>query len=127
MTESKSYLKCLVNQAINEVDIGINTVISLKEKKEDKSEQRMSVFTQISFDAYKLDIYNKAQIFGGLNLSAKDLVGLKVIDANETDESAELVFENGYKFIIDLGSEGNGSDPEAMCLQGPNNLIVVWD
>lgn len=127
MTEDKSYLKYLVGQTITNIEVDINTVVSLKEKKADQSQQTMSVYTQIYFEEYRLDVYNKTEIIGEINISIKDLVGLKVIDANETDEIAELVLDNGNQFIIDLRDEAYSTDPEAMCLHGPNNLIVVWN
>ena len=43
------------------------------------------------------------------------------------DEYADLLFDNGFRFIVDLRDEAYSGDPEAMCLNGPNNLIVVWD
>ena len=127
MAENKSYLKYLIGKIVKDISVDINSVYSLKKKKEDKSEHQMSVYTQFYFDDYRLDVYNKSEIIGGLNINSKDLVGLKVIETNETDERVELVFDNGYIFIIDLRDEAFSSDPDAMCLEGPNNLIVVWN
>jgi len=127
MINNKSYLKNLIGQSIKNIDVDINTVVSLKEKKDDRPDQLMSVCTQIYFDKYRLDIYSKTKIIGAINITIKDLEGSKVIETNETNEIAELFFDNGNKLIIDLRDEGYSSDPEAMCLQGPDNLIVVWD
>lgn len=127
MEDNKSYLKKLIGQSIKSVDFDINTIATLKEKKDDQSEQHMSVYTQLYFDQYRLDIFNKTKIVGGINLANKDLVGLKVIGTSETDENAELIFDNSYRLLIDLGDEVYNGEPEAMCLQGPDNLIVVWD
>ena len=127
MNENKCYLKYLIGQVVKDIDVDINTVISLKEKSEYHSVQTMSVYTQIYFDEYRLDVYNKTLIIGGMNIHAKDLIGSKVIETNETNESAEVIFDTGYRFMIDLTDEAYSSDPEAMCLHGPNNLIVVWD
>lgn len=127
MPNNKSYLKYLVGQTITKIDIDINTVVSLKGKKEDQSETMRSVYTQVYFSEYRLDIYNKTEIIGGINTSIKELIGLRVIDSHETDEIAKLILDNGYQFIVDLRDEAYSTDPEAMCLQGPNNLIVVWN
>ena len=127
MDENKSYLKYLIGRTLNSITVDINSVYALKKKKEDESEHQMSIYTQFYFEDYRLDVYNKSEIIGGLNINSKDLVGFKVIETNETDERAELVFDNGYIFIIDLRDEAFSSDPDAMCLEGPNNLIVVWN
>lgn len=127
MENNKSFLKKLIGQTIKNVDIGINTIVSLKENKGDQSGKLMAVNTQIHFDEYRLDVYNKSKIIGSRSLSTKDLVGLTVIETTETNETAELFFENGNRIVIDLRDEAYSSDPEAMCLQGPDNLIVVWD
>jgi hypothetical protein len=102
-------------------------VVGLKQKKEDESLQQMSVYTQIYFGEYRLDVYNKSEIAGSINSNIKDLLGSKVVETNETNEKAELFFDNGYVFIIDLREEAYSNDPDAMCLEGPNNLIVVWN
>ena len=127
MDENKSYLKYLIGRTLNSITVDINSVYALKKKKEDESEHQMSIYTQFYFEDYRLDVYNKSEIIGGLNINSKDLVGFKVIETNETDERVELVFDNGYIFIIDLRDEAFSSDPDAMCLEGPNNLIVVWN
>jgi hypothetical protein len=123
----QSYLKYLIGQIIQRVDTDISTVIPLNQKKEEY-EQIMSVYTQIYFDEYILDVYNKAEILGGTeNMRIEELIGLKVIDTNETKEKAELIFGRGFIFKIDLRDEAYSNDPEAMCLHGPNNLCVVWN
>jgi hypothetical protein len=124
MEKNKSYLKYLIGKIVNDIRADIDLVIALKAKKDDNYEQQMSVYTQIYLDEYRLDIYNKSEIVGGINTNIKDLLGLTVIDTNETNEKAELIFDNGYIFIIDLREEAY---PEAMYLQGPNNLFVVWN
>lgn len=125
--KKKSYLTHLIGQTIQNVEAGINSVISLKKKNEEKSDEVTSVYTQILFNEYRLDIYNKAEIIGPNKNKINELVGRKVIDAHETNENAELIFDNNYRLIIDLREDAFGSDPEAMCLLGPNDLIVVWD
>lgn len=127
MLKNKSYLNYLIGEAINDVSVDVSTFSQLTKAAEDESTTVMSVNTQILFNQYRLDIYNKMEIIGRINVHIKDLVGLRVIDINETNEMAELFFDNGFKLVIDLINEAGTIDPETMCLQGPDNLIVVWD
>lgn len=45
MLDNISYLKKLIGQSIKNIDVDFNTVISLKEKNDDRSDQLMSVYT----------------------------------------------------------------------------------
>ena len=127
MLKNKSYLNYLIGEVIIDVSVDVSTFSQLTKAAEDESTTVMSVNTQILFNQYRLDIYNKMEIIGRINVHIKDLVGLRVIDINETNEMAELFFDNGFKLVIDLINEAGTIDPETMCLQGPDNLIVVWD
>ncbi len=127
MGGNKSYLKFLIDKVVSDITIDVNIVIGLKQTKEDESLEQRSVYTQIYFGEYRLDVYNKSEIAGSTNNNIKDLLGLKVVETNETNEKAELFFDNGYAFIVDLRDEAFSNDPDAMCLEGPNNLIVVWN
>lgn len=95
MIVDKSYLKYLIGQTVRTINTDINTLSSLKRDKDNLGEEVMSVYTQMNFDEYRLNIYNKSEIVGRVDI--KDLIGLTVIDSNETNENAELVFNNGYR------------------------------
>lgn len=122
--EKESYLKKLIGKTVTGSEIGTSTTYAIGKSQEDPDFERAEIEISIFFDNYFLNIQNPITITPS-DKEPLDFVGLKVIATSETREEGELVFDNGYKIIIDLREEAyNG--PEAMNLTGPNNFFVVW-
>ena len=122
--EDTEYLNKIVGLIINDVYTETETIISLKEKKEEETNETISVYIQLHFNKYTLNIYNKFEIIP--NRKTSDLKGLKVISIEETKEEVNLLLDNGTCIKINLRDEAY-MGPEAMCLYGPDNLCVVWN
>jgi hypothetical protein len=119
--QKQSYLNKLIGKKLTSTDINTSTAFAIN-KPNDKG--RMSIVLHLIFEDYRLEIYNPIKIFPDKKLD--DMVKLRVVETLETEYQAELVFETGYKLIVDMRDEVY-SDPEAMCLSGPDNFWVVWN
>jgi hypothetical protein len=128
MVIENSYLTRLIGQTIINVDTDLSYVIGLKQNKTDAGNQVMNVYVQIYFNDYRLHIYNKAEITctDSTNRNTIDLVGLTVISILEVKDFAELHFDNGCIYKIELRDEAY-TDAEAMALFGPDLFWVVWN
>jgi len=123
--ESNSYLKRLIGKTVTKTDISTSTIIGILTNKEEPSNERMIMLLQLYLEDYRLQIDNPVTIIP-LDKELLDFVGLKVFDTNEKKEEAELIFDNGYKIIINMRDEVYYG-PEAMSLYGPDNFCAVWN
>lgn len=55
-----------------------------------------------------------------------ELIGASLMEFIGDDARERLVFSNGFEVIVELDAR-KSSQPEAMMVQGPENLIVVWN
>lgn len=85
---------------------------------------------ELLFSEYVLKIYNPIKLKGPKgNFQLAYLKGFLVGEIHELKNSVilELTKDNlFFEFLIDLRDESY-TGPEAMCLFGPKDLIVVWD
>ena len=123
--KDQSYLQLLIGKPVTGAKYNTSTVAPINNDKNDSSLIRTSIFVQIYFEDYRLNIYNTIRISPSDKV-VDNFVGLKVLEAYETGDEAVLVFSDGYKIVIDLRDEAY-SDPEAMYLTGPDNFWVVWN
>jgi hypothetical protein len=120
-----SYIERLIGKFVTDTKMGTSTTYPIGENSDDLDFKNIEIELVIFFEDYYLNIYNPITIIPS-EKELLDFIGLKVIAISETKKEMELVFDNGYKILIDLRNEVyNG--PEAMCLSGPNNFCVVWD
>ncbi len=83
--------------------------------------------TSVCFNNYRLDIYNPVKLLGLDNkLSIHNLTNLSVVSCIESADEIIIELENQIKLIVDMRDE-SFIGPEALCLHGPNNLMVVWN
>lgn len=125
METKQTYLTRLIGSIIQKTDTDITTVVAIKMHKDDEESVKMIIGIQLYFEEYILNIYNPAKITFH-DTALNNLIGLKVIEVNETKESAELMFDNGCKLIVNMKEEAY-EGPEAMALYGPNDFWVVWN
>ena len=120
-----SYLKLLIGKKLNLIDSQFETVIPIKGTKDEVGEPISSIAILLRFeDGYNLSI-NNPTIYE-LGQGVRSLENLLVTDTEEDESKAVLTFPNGSSIRIDLRYESY-TGPEAMCLMGPNDLIVVWN
>lgn len=122
--KDQTYLKLLIGKKVSKTEHSTNIIIPIKDVVE-SSTINTSIYIQVYFEDYRLNIYNLISISPQGKIIA-DIVGLTVIEAYESDEEAVLIFNNEYKLIVNMRDEAY-SDPEAMYLAGPNNFWVVWN
>lgn len=78
----------------------------------------------IAFDGgYGLSIYNSYEISKG---DFDKIVGSFAESINETEEFLRINLANGIEILVDLRAEAY-QGPEAIQLNGPDNLIVIWN
>jgi hypothetical protein len=71
-----------------------------------------------------LSIYN-LYFFHPSPCSIESLLTKRVDNVIETSEFVEIIFDNGFKMIIDLREEAF-SGPEAMLLRVKKDELIVW-
>ena len=124
-----SYLQKLINKTVLSVDTGISQTYPIKIEKTGDDNSPSSVvemYLQLIFEDYRLHIYNPGILRGNNDQSFKNLEKLKIISIVESEIEISFIFQDGTELRIDLRPEAY-SGPEAMCLYGPNNLVVVWN
>lgn len=122
-----SYLSKLVNKSILSVNSDISESFPLKDDRTVQNySSSMGTFVQLNFDDYTLNIYNPGKLIGVKDQSFKQLEKKRIINIEENDIEVILYFEGEIKLKIDIRPESFTGD-EAMCLYGPNDLIVVWN
>ena len=120
-----SYLERLIGKIVTNTKMGINTSYASGISQDDSHFETKEIELNMCFEDYCLSISNPITIIPS-EKELLDFTGLKVIAISESKEKGELIFDNGYKVIIDLRDEVyNG--PEAMALSGPDNFWVVWN
>lgn len=55
-----------------------------------------------------------------------EIIGASLVEFVREYNHERLVFSQGHEVIVDLDAR-SPSQPEAMMVQGPNSLIVVWN
>lgn len=125
MVNNESYLKLLIGKYVTKTEYSSSTIAPINGDKNDPFLIKASVFVQIYFEDYRLNIYNTMHVIPSDRM-VNDFIGLKVMEVYETKEEAILKFKNNYKIIVDMRDEAY-SDPEAMYLAGPNNFWTVWN
>ena len=73
---------------------------------------------------YTLNILNRFKLIGIDCLDQAQ--GLRIEMVQEMDDAVILVFQNSNRIVVDLTDDAYFG-PEAMVLQGPDDLIVVWN
>ena len=121
----KLYLEQLIGKAVTKTDITTSTTIGIRKTKDEPSNEKMEITLQLFLEDYLLNIYDPITIIPA-NKELLDFISLKVIAVSETKEEAELIFDNGYKVIINMREEVYFG-PEAMCLYGPDDFCAVWN
>ncbi|MDB5232366.1 MAG: hypothetical protein JWN76_3171 [Chitinophagaceae bacterium] len=84
-----------------------------------------TIANSLHFEDYRLDINNPIT-FIPADKDLESLIGLKVIGTDERKEEAEIIFDNGFKLIVNMRDEVY-YDPESMVLNGPNSFCAVWN
>ena len=123
--EQKSYLERLIGKIVTKTDINTSTAINLGNSNDEPANVKFEISLQLFLEEYLLDIYNPITVIPS-DKELPDFVGLKVVAISDTKEEGELIFDNGYKIVVNMRDEAYYG-PEAMCLYGPENLIVVWN
>jgi len=118
---NEKYLNRLVSKILTSTNVSTNTVLPIN----GNGKELFTVANLLHFGDYRLNINNPISIIPS-DKKLESLIGLKVIATNEGEEEAEIVFDNGYKLLVDMRDEVY-YDPEAMYLSGPDNFWVVWN
>jgi hypothetical protein len=117
----QEYLNRLVGKVLTSVNVSPSTILSIIEN----GKALYTITNTLYFEDYRLNINNPISILP-VAKELDDLVHLKVVATKERKKEAEIVFDSGYKLIVDMRDEGY-YDPEAMYLTGPDNFWVVWN
>jgi hypothetical protein len=122
--EKEYCLKRLIGKVVNKTEISSSIIIGRNMKADDPNRERTFVMLQLFIEDYILNISNPITIIPSYK-ELPDLEGLKIIAVHETDEEAELIFDNGNRLIVDMRDEAY-EGPEAIYLTGPDGFWVVW-
>lgn len=125
MLYEEKYLKLLIGKSVTATDCYTNFIIPRDKELQANNNFYHSITeaTQLIIEEYILNLINPFIITPSVN-DINDLVGLVIVDTHEYAKSAELVFNNGSKLILDMRDEVY-TGPEAMVLHGPN-FLAVW-
>jgi len=121
-----SKLNPLIDQKIQEVNTSFSSVYALDAEIANDLSSSMIVHTQIIFQMYQLNIFNDHEMVSSYGNYLENDIGQIVISVEESENEALILFENGDLIKIHLCDE-SFHEPEAMCLYGPDNLIVIWN
>ncbi|MBK6840598.1 MAG: hypothetical protein IPG90_21705 [Bacteroidetes bacterium] len=119
-----SHLLKLIGKPILDVQTNISQSVALNDSA--FQESKIELFLQLVFDGYHLNIYNKFELIGLTSLQYLLLKGKTINNIIESKENVVFYLNEGIRFILDLRDDAF-IGPEAMCLYGPDNLIVVWN
>jgi len=121
-----SYLEKLIGKKLENVNTGISQTYALGVPSS-KENSLTLIFTTIFFEDYILGVYNRHEIISHDYSSIADLIGLRVTDAHETKNFADIIFTQSTILRIDLRDEAF-IGPEALTLSGTDGrTIVVWN
>ena len=117
-------LKKLIGRVLISTEISTNTIVAINGDVENDKSAILTLSNVLYFKDYTLHINNPISIVPSDKV-LNDLIGYKVKNTIERLHEVEIQFSYGFKLIINMRDEIY-YDPEAMCLHGPDNLIVVW-
>jgi|TARA_B110000967_G_scaffold202729_1_gene242104 hypothetical protein len=112
----------LHEEKINNVQFDIGSYIPLLKTK-DNDWKYLTEF-QIITKNYTIFVYNPFIL--ELNSDPKCLIGDKILKVVTNENTFKFEMESGEILTIDLRDESY-IGPEALCIYGPNDLIVVWN
>ena len=115
----------LIGCVIRKIDVDVATFTELKSNNDDVDTNKTVDGIQLQFEEYTLSIYKPIKISDS-DAILNDLLGLKIVAAIETKESAELYFNNGWRLIVNM-KDNTFAVPESMILYGPDDFGVVWN
>lgn len=118
---NENYLNRLVGRFLKSANLTTSTVLPVN----GEGKELYTIANSLYFDEYRLDINNPISIVPS-DKSLGSMTGAKVISTDERKEEAEILFDNGYKILIDMRDEVY-YDPESMVLNGPDNFCAVWN
>lgn len=121
-----SYLTPLIGKTIQEVLMGSGNYHTIKSKPTDTVPPPQIVDEIVlKMDDYFLNISNPI-MFSDKESDINSFIGKTIVDVSENENECRITTTDGNWFSIDLRGESYVG-PEAMCLTGPDNLIIVWN
>ena len=121
MLDKQKYLNRLVGKILTSINISTSTIFPIN----GNGRELFTIANTLHFEEYQLEINNPISILP-IGKELEDLVHLKVIGTDEREKEAEIVFDGGYKLLVDMRDEVY-YHPEAMYLHGPDSFWVVWN
>ena len=129
-----SYLEKLIGKKITEIHSGfLETFEFFTKRKEEfesnnieSKEAEINIYLRIFFNDYSLEIYNLEIVNGLPNQTLENLKGLKVENIIEDESHVIIYLSDKIEMKVNINPQ-SFIGAEAMCLHGPNNLIVVWN
>jgi len=117
-------LKFLVDRWVVDVGTEISTTIPIMDNNPDNI--LIETPLRISFDLYTLLIYNRWTFISEISDRVEELKGQELTSIRTVSETLELWFNSSDLIQIDMSDNGY-IGPEALVLNGPDNLTVVWN
>ena len=124
MIPEVGHLKFLVDRWVVDVGTEISTTIPMMDNNPDNI--LIETPLRISFDLYTLFIYNRWTFISEISKRVEKLKGQELTSIRIISETLELWFNSADVIQIDMSDNGY-IGPEALVLNGPDNLTVVWN
>jgi hypothetical protein len=124
MVPEVRYLKLLIDRQVVDVGTEISTTIPIMDNNSDNI--LIETPLRISFDIYTLFIYNRWTFLGENSERVEELKGKELTCVQTVSETLEFWFNSADVINIDMSDNGY-IGPEALVLDGPDNLTVVWN
>ena len=124
MIPEVGHLKFLVDRWVVDVGTEISTTIPMMDNNPDNI--LIETPLRISFDLYTLFIYNRWTFISESSKRVEELKGQELTSIRTVSETLELRFNSADVIQIDMSDNGY-IGPEALVLNGPDNLTVVWN
>jgi hypothetical protein len=124
MISEFGHLEFLVKRLVADVGTEISTTIPIMDNNLDKI--LIETPLRISFDLYSLFIYNRWTFTSEISERVEQLKGQELTSIRAVSETLELWFNFADMIKIDMSDNGY-IGPEALVLNGPDNLTVVWN
>lgn len=123
-----SMLSRLIGETVRDVSDDLSTFLPLNAPVPFPESGQVMITREITFTSYQLSISNPVQLTkDGVAVDKLAVLrGLTVLSTEEHASTATIRFTADVVLQIDLREE-SFTGPEAMVLQGPNGLIVVWN